>query len=177
MCKKKEVELIRLLFGMFQVDYSKNVGRFLKSTQSIDSGVQILQEDPLAIGPKSISKLLCLGCHKSIQTTPVYRCVVCNWPVCNLECQRSRYHGTECILLAKSKFQANIVDDFQKKQSCYAIIVPLRCLVLKKFNRKQFDQLMQLESHYDKRISTPYYKLLEHNVVPFLQVTLQVYSH
>ena len=66
------------------------MGRFLKATKEIPEGELIFTEAPMIIGPKQLTKPVCLGCHKEItSTTPFIKCIRCNWPVCSQKCMVS----------------------------------------------------------------------------------------
>merc|ERR1712107_139755 len=54
-------------------------------------------ESPMVVGPRQLTKPVCLGCHKEITpTTPWKPCVRCHWPVCSPACQDSPAHDAEC---------------------------------------------------------------------------------
>ena len=47
------------------------MGRYLVATKNIDEGELILNESPMVVGPRQLTKPVCLGCHKEITpTTP-----------------------------------------------------------------------------------------------------------
>lgn len=113
------------------------LGRYYQATRDIKRGEIVLQEHPLAVGPKISCAPLCLGCHMNL-TVPenardFYKCSKCSWPLCNKECETSVWHVKECQLLFDKKFVPQIHYDPEnpkRKESAYCAIMPLRCALL-----------------------------------------------
>ena len=81
----------------WRVERSETLGRFLVATKEVEEGELILNESPMVVGPRQLTKPVCLGCHKEITpTTPWKPCVRCHWPVCSPACQDSPAHDAEC---------------------------------------------------------------------------------
>ena len=81
----------------WRVERSDTLGRFLVATKEVEEGELIMNESPMVVGPRQLTKPVCLGCHKEITpTTPWKPCVRCHWPVCSPACQDSPAHDAEC---------------------------------------------------------------------------------
>lgn len=135
----------------FEIKYNKELGRYLQCTRDIDANDTIINESPLVFGPKIASaEPQCLGCYQSVDlNSPECKtCPRCHWPVCSNICMgiiTQQHHAQECIVLCLNKDLAD------KKQFCYEAITPLRCLILQKKNPRKWQQLIAMESHFDKR--------------------------
>ena len=89
-------------------------------------GQLIFNELPMIVGPRQLTKPICLGCHKELKevkytcsrfvtTLPlifsVYRFLVfgrCGWPVCSKKCEDSQYHDLECRIMRAGGQKVNI---------------------------------------------------------------------
>ena len=52
------------------------------------------------MGPKVGPRFLCLNCMKTLPKDHTYFCSKCNWPVCNLDCEKGKSHQKECATLS-----------------------------------------------------------------------------
>lgn len=102
------------------------------ATRDIKPGEIILKEKPCVIGPKTVSQVLCLGCHKQLPSIS-YNCSKCTWPLCGKSCESSSYHVDECRLMAGKNFKCSI-KSVGKNESSYCVIAPLRTLLFRKEN-------------------------------------------
>lgn len=59
-----------------------------------------------------------------------------------------------------------------KKESAYCVILPLRCLLLKRRNPTDFEKFLQLEDHLEERLNTPLYNVLRANLITFIKTIL-----
>lgn len=154
--------------SLFEVKLNKTLGRYLTATRNINEGEVILKQNPLVIGPKTVSYPLCLGCHKILdfEKNGKIECNKCCWPLCDRSCETSSLHKQECDVLAKAKYKPTI-NNSNSKQSIYSLITPLRALLLKKNNPEQFDNIFNCQSHLVEHLTTPVYQILKRNLVPF----------
>ncbi|GAB0093570.1 SET domain-containing protein [Sergentomyia squamirostris] len=157
------------------------MGRMLCATRDIKQGEVIFTEKPLVIGPKLNCHPMCLGCHRFLTLKPkernFYKCSRCNWPLCGPDCEKSQLHVPECNLMAYRNFKAQIdaqVGLEPKKEAAYCTIVPLRCCLLRSSDPGSFQRLMDLQSHLEKRIETPLYRVLKANLVTFIKTILNL---
>ena len=60
----------------------------------------ILYDQSLVMGPKVGPRFLCLNCMKTLPKDHTYFCSKCNWPVCNLDCEKGKSHQKECATLS-----------------------------------------------------------------------------
>ena len=55
-----------------QVERNDVLGRHLVATRDIPAGTLILNELPMVVGPRQLSKPVCLGCHREIKDEKRY---------------------------------------------------------------------------------------------------------
>ena len=97
-------------------------------------GQLIFNELPMIVGPRQLTKPICLGCHKELKevkytcsrfvtTLPlifsVYRFLVfgrCGWPVCSKKCEDSQYHDLECRIMRAGGQKVNITKNMSKSK-------------------------------------------------------------
>lgn len=106
------------------------MGRFMIASRDIKTGEIILKEKPCVIGPKTVSHVTCLGCHKQLLGN-FYSCSKCTWPMCSKECESSSYHVDECKILSSKNFKSSI-KGIGQVESSYCVVVPLRLILLRK---------------------------------------------
>ena len=81
----------------WRVERSETLGRFLVATKDVEEGELILNESPMVVGPRQLTKPVCLGCHKELTpSSPGTPCLRCQWPMCSPACQASPQHDAEC---------------------------------------------------------------------------------
>lgn len=100
------------------------------ASRDIKPGEVILREKPCVIGPKTVSQVLCLGCHRQLPSI-TYNCSKCTWPLCGKPCESSSYHVDECRIMSARNFKCSI-KSAEKIESCYCVITPLRILLMRK---------------------------------------------
>lgn len=152
----------------YEVKSNEILGRHLIATRDINEGEIILKQNPLVLGPKTVSYPLCLGCHKTLnfEKNGRFDCSKCFWPLCDKFCETSALHEQECDVLAKTNYKPTINEN-NTKQSVYSLITPLRALLLKINNPEKFDNVLNCQSHLVEHLTTPVYQILKHNLVPF----------
>lgn len=93
----------------------------------------------------------CVGCCRLIIGEKSPRCEGCDFPVCNPMCEgisNPDKHAGECLVLGLREVKAiNGLHEFYRQDT----LLPLRCILLQRKNPKKFAQLMQMESHMEKR--------------------------
>jgi len=138
-----------------------------------------LNESPMVVGPRQLTKPVCLGCHKEITpTTPWKPCVRCHWPVCSPACQDSPAHDAECRATKAAGSRVK-VEHFGQINMMYACITVLRALGLKEGPRKIWEDYTKFDSHLEERMKTPVYnKVNKEKVVFFIlkYLNIQRYS-
>ncbi|XP_059610034.1 SET domain-containing protein SmydA-8-like [Phlebotomus argentipes] len=171
----------KVMCKCFELKVDEVMGRYLVATRDIKQGEVILKERPMVIGPKINSRVLCLGCHRFLSLQPkqknYYKCSQCNWPLCGASCEQSFVHQAECSLMASRKFKAQInasPGDENKREAAYCAIVPLRCCLLKQSDPLDFERMLDLQSHLERRIDTPLYRILKANLLTFIRTILKV---
>ncbi|KAL9703384.1 hypothetical protein quinque_006902 [Culex quinquefasciatus] len=158
---------------------NEEVGRFFLATEAIPKDTILFTESPMVIGPKwnldeyeqRSAIVPCVGCFTDCQLG-VYRCDRCNWPVCKPDCPglvNANLHAIECPILRfgggpKPRDDPEAVFDYYR----YDAMLVLKCLALQIHNRPLFDQMMQLESHYEARKGSQYYRDADDRTVQYL---------
>ncbi|KAL1399391.1 hypothetical protein pipiens_001039 [Culex pipiens pipiens] len=158
---------------------NEEVGRFFLATEAIPKDTILFTESPMVIGPKwnldeyeqRSAIVPCVGCFTDCQLG-VYRCDRCNWPVCKPDCPglvNANLHAIECPILRfgggpKPRDDPEAVLDYYR----YDAMLVLKCLALQIHNRPLFDQMMQLESHYEARKGSQYYRDADDRTVQYL---------
>lgn len=152
----------------FEVKSNEVLGRYLIANRDINEGETILKQEPLILGPKTVSYPMCLGCHKilNFEKNNRFDCSKCFWPLCDKSCEKSHLHEQECDILAKANYKPTINNN-NTKQSIYSLITPLRALLLKIKNTKKFEEILDCQSHLKEHLATPVYQILRRNLVPF----------
>ena len=96
-------------------------------------GQLIFNELPMIVGPRQLTKPICLGCHKELKEvkytcsrfvtssltliSSLYRLLVfgrCGWPVCSKKCEDSQYHDLECRIMRAGGQKVNISKNMSK---------------------------------------------------------------
>ena len=52
--------------SIFQIERNEQFGRFLVAQTDLKPGQLIFNESPMIVGPRQLTKPICLGCHKEI---------------------------------------------------------------------------------------------------------------
>lgn len=134
-----------------------------------------MRTKPLIIGPKTMSYPLCLGCHKKLNMINMRKCSKCDWPLCSEDCEESKLHKQECVVFAQNNFRPEVRFD-DNKQTAYSCITPLRCLLLKEYDKNKYNTLMSCQSHLEEGLQTPMYQLLRRILVPIFLQKLKINS-
>ncbi|CAH0564026.1 unnamed protein product [Brassicogethes aeneus] len=139
----------------FEVQENKDIGKCLVATRDLSPGDVILTEVPLVMGPRphmvEEGPVPCPGCCRLIIGETSGRCEGCDFPVCHPGCpglKDMEKHGHECVVLGLRDVTAiNGLHEFYRQDALLA----LRCLLLQKRHPKRFAQLLEMESHMERR--------------------------
>lgn len=105
------------------------------ASRDLQAGEILFRECAVVHGPKMLSHLICLGCHKTLNIFNLYRCAYCAWPLCSKACQSLEPHIEECQLMASKNYRCPIKTNQQSAAAAdaiYSLIFPLRFLLLKR---------------------------------------------
>ncbi|KAK6617047.1 hypothetical protein RUM44_005404 [Polyplax serrata] len=143
----------------YKIVINDELGRHLVATRSIPEGTIILTERPLVVGPAQVTPPVCLGCYKLLQANSKKDCSKCGWPICSKVCEKSDAHVAECEVTArrgngKIKIRTFIEGLPHPSYQCLTI---LRCLYLKNSKPHVWKKLINLQSHCEKRKTSPKY--------------------
>nr|XP_022917616.1 protein msta isoform X1 [Onthophagus taurus] len=154
----------------FKIESNDRLGRFITATRSIHVGEAIVKKKPIVLAPKTISQILCLGCHKTLSNKIEFSCTKCSWPLCSSKCEESKHHQEECKIFSKQKYRPTLKDG--EKQTCYAIIGPLRVLLLKTTDKYQ--HIISMQDHLEKQKNSQVYSILKQTLVPEIITKLKI---
>lgn len=162
-----------------QLTKSDEIGRHFVATKTIEKDTILFSENPLVIGPKwnladyeqRSTVVPCVGCFTDCPLGQFY-CEFCRWPACKPDCPglgNSNLHGLECGVLRfgrppKPGDDPEMFFDYYR----YDALLVLKCLALQIRNADLFDQLINLESHYNARKNSRYYADTDERVVSYL---------
>ncbi|KAL7635177.1 UNVERIFIED_CONTAM: hypothetical protein RMT77_014163 [Armadillidium vulgare] len=149
-----------------KIEKNSVLGRHLVATRDFKKGEVIFKDDPLVVGPKQITEPICLSCYKNVDGT--YRCSKCGWPMCGPQCEQGAEHHPECVVGQEIGSPIDI-QDFNETNHFYEVVLPLRCLTLKKRSQKKYNQLLDLQSHLEERKTSPEYKQNQDRIVNMLR--------
>uniref|UniRef100_A0A182PVE0 MYND-type domain-containing protein n=1 Tax=Anopheles epiroticus TaxID=199890 RepID=A0A182PVE0_9DIPT len=163
----------------YELASNDEIGRFLMATKAIQKDTVLFAENPLVIGPKwnldeyeqRSTVVPCVGCFTDCVLGQFF-CELCRWPACRPDCPglaNSNLHGLECGVLRfgrppKPGDDPQSFFDFYR----YDALLTLKCLTMQIHHPDLFDQIINLESHYDQRKSTHYYTDADERVVSYL---------
>ncbi|XP_065216191.1 SET domain-containing protein SmydA-8-like [Planococcus citri] len=128
------------------VKNDRKKGRCLVTTRDIAPNEIIFDEEPLVLGPRNVSPdPVCLGCHMPVSPISSPKCEKCGWPICGTKCAGlETTHRAECDILSAGR--NNVENNYM-----YELILPLRCILLKKNDPEKWNILINMESHLNKR--------------------------
>eukprot|EP00093_Oithona_nana_P005600 05600.XXX_90784_92820_1 [CDS] Oithona nana genome sequencing. len=138
----------------YKVGNKPNIGRVLIATRTIKPMELILIDPGTVTGPNYTTKPMCLDCLKPVNGE--YVCPQCGYPMCNLQCSSGRNHSLECEILSRCTAEnrpKTLQIDGLKETNAYAIIAPLRLLLLLEANGDEWMRSNQLMDHQKERIS------------------------
>ncbi len=138
------------------------VYRYMIAARDIKPCELILWEEPAVVGPYSKSGSIgCLQCFRKVDGK--YTCSGCHFPMCNKECELSRFHKEECHFFQatdqslQSRFSklpnggnGNVASNpiIERNTSNSPLwITPLRMLLKKKSDKKMFSRISMLRDH------------------------------
>ncbi|XP_068617853.1 SET domain-containing protein SmydA-8 [Battus philenor] len=165
----------------FKIQFTCALGRHMIATRDIRQGEIILKEKPAVVGPRMACKPHCLSCGKKLEPMTIegkldyYKCTKCYWPMCGPECEQSDIHKHECRIMKERGYKCNVkYDSAEKTEAAYCVIAPLRVLLMKDLDPKQFENIMNLESHLENRVQTQLYTVLKTNLVAFIKNVIRL---
>jgi len=155
----------------YTIKQNDKVGRFLTAAKDLKAGEQVLEEIPWAIGPKSGSPVICLGCYTPTDGSAV--CADCGWPICGEECQKDTIHkNAECAVFAAAgvRYIPETEEQLTNGSPQFECITPLRVLLQKDKDPERWEaEVKDLEAHSDSRKNDPDWDIEQVNVVEFLR--------
>merc|ERR1719483_154272 len=132
----------------FKVSCEQGRGRFIVATRNIAPNELILIDKPIVETPYTKSKAQCLQCYKIV--TGKYKCKMCGFPMCGVDCANGDLHKIECKVFEKADFEAEI-DDLMVNDDHYASILPIRCLHLKYNDPEMWNRFTGFLGHCDEQ--------------------------
>ncbi|KAL0822091.1 hypothetical protein ABMA28_005455 [Loxostege sticticalis] len=136
----------------YEVKHSDVMGRYLVAARDIRAGEVIIEEPALAVGPCSGCGLVCLGCYRELGDSSLAKCRGCKWPMCCTACPgQGKYTGHSAYECDTLKNIPPDYSDLEDLRECYHALMPLRCLLLKKFDPVKWTGLSAMEAHNELR--------------------------
>ncbi|XP_046822399.1 SET domain-containing protein SmydA-8-like [Vespa crabro] len=141
--QREDWPLHKSICHAWEIEESKELGRYLIARRDLKSGEPIISEVPLVWGAAPhTSYRVCVGCGQRCEDVET-RCAKCFWPSCSTDCKAllaKDGHELECALLAKTRI-------FPRCD----VLLAIRMLILWKTNSKRWKLLEKLQSHEDSR--------------------------
>ncbi|XP_058128626.1 SET domain-containing protein SmydA-8-like [Anopheles ziemanni] len=137
-----------------EIRKSDQLGRFLSAKRHIKPGEMILSEEPIIVGPYWDADISCLNCLRSATRT-CKRCLKA--PLCR-DC--SGHDAAECNFYEQA---TNLSKNFLFDH--FNTVTPIRCLLLYRRDKAKFQQMMEMESHCEKRKGTEIWNIHQQYVV------------
>ncbi|XP_060522094.1 SET domain-containing protein SmydA-8-like [Cylas formicarius] len=135
----------------YRIEKNGSLGRYMVADRDIKQGELILKEAPVLVGPQPGGALQCFACCRRLQN--VRTCPGCDVALlCRPDCKGEFHPESECSYLASSGITGKDLAD-----NCQ-VVFPLRCLLLKRYDPRQFDAVSNLEPHLEKRRNTPIWR-------------------
>ncbi|CAL4061002.1 unnamed protein product [Meganyctiphanes norvegica] len=132
---------------------TEQLGQHLVASRNISAGTVILVDRPIVIGPSSWARLVCIGCHDSIEESTAHFCSKCLWPLCSEKCENSEIHMPDCEILSKDSTEGKQghPQNLHGLSPLYDLIIVIRCLLLRSQNPQNWKLLLSMISHSEKR--------------------------
>uniref|UniRef100_A0A182W8A1 MYND-type domain-containing protein n=1 Tax=Anopheles minimus TaxID=112268 RepID=A0A182W8A1_9DIPT len=163
----------------YELARNDEIGRHCLANKAILKDTVLFTETPLVIGPKwnldeyeqRSTIVPCVGCFADCNLGLFY-CELCRWPACKPDCPgliNRSLHSLECGILRfghppKPGDDPETFFDYYR----YDALLVLKCLAMQICNPSSFDQIINLESHYDARKNTRYYADTDERIVSYL---------
>ncbi|KFB47849.1 hypothetical protein ZHAS_00015897 [Anopheles sinensis] len=163
----------------YELAKNEEIGRFFVATKAIAKDTILFTENPLVIGPKwnldeyeqRSAIVPCVGCFADCHLGQ-FQCGLCRWPACKPDCPgltNANLHGLECGIL-RFGHPPKPGDDPESffEYYRYDALLVLKCLATQIRSPALFDQMINLESHYEARKGTRYFRDADERVVSYL---------
>lgn len=141
----------------YVVATSPELGRHWVTVRDVAVGEVLLEERPLAVGPKAGSPPVCLTCYAPATG---YACSACGWPVCGPRCEAAPVHRLAECSLVRGHFDPN-------RTAVYCFVLALRCMLFRDDPGRN-QAFRSLQSHLDRRLDTPLYRAYAVNVAAYV---------
>jgi len=161
----------------YEIKRDEVVGRHMVATRDIKPGEVIFEERPLVFGPSDNTKPICLGCYALVSAETPACTAGCGYPMCSPQCSDIPQHrDNECRLFAQNNFKPNIKKFNQVDEGCkdYAIVMPVRTLMMKRRGDPEWDLVWMHMSHQDARDKSPYWTSVTNKIVEKLKVAISL---
>ena len=135
------------------VEVREGRGRCLVASKQIEVGDIVLEERPVAWGPRQLSPVCCVACCAPLLYTNISWCQRCSLPLCSQTCSRWSQHQPECDLLSHARDMI-ILNSDKDVQQVYYFLTILRCLWLRDNNQQQWEAVNKLVSNLEQRKGT-----------------------
>lgn len=125
------------------------LGRYMVAARDIKPLELLLWEQAAVVGPYSKNGSGCLQCLKKVDGS--YLCSGCQFPMCNVECEKGLFHQAECQFFQDKDRSSNrrfsSSHNGSTASSSPLWITPLRMLLKKKNDQKMYNRINMLRDH------------------------------
>lgn len=165
----------------FTVKESPELGRFGVASKDLKAGDIVFHEVPFAVGPKTDSTTVCLGCNCSVTANDdSSKCSQCGWPLC-AECNAkpSNLHAdNECKVFKDNQVTFQGVPD--PEEICHQLdcITPLRVLLARDRDLDRWTREIEvMEDHEQERKASSTWAADDTNIVQYLRGPCKLDKH
>ena len=135
---------------LYTVDQLEGVGRIMVAGRDIEPGEVVYREVEMVVGPAKTTTPSCLGCMRRVNGS--VRCAGCRWPLCSSQCDELYRHGRrECEVIRVSGERVPDSGLDAEDWPAYQAICPLRVLMMKTEQPRNYEYMMQFMDHVEDR--------------------------
>ena len=154
--------------GGVSVEVREGRGRSLVATRQMEVGDIVLEERPVAWGPRQVSGVCCVACCCPLPYTAIVWCQACSLPLCSHSCPLAALHSPECQLMSHAR-EMLILNSDKDVQQVYYFLTVLRCLWLRDNLPHQWAAVLKLVSNLEVRRGSRVYNFNQTYVVDTLE--------
>lgn len=177
----------------YEAAYREGIGRVLVATRHIRPMELLLVDPGTCTGPNYSSKPVCLECLKFVNGS--ITCPRCEYPMCSAECltKNDRHTRQECDILSRclaserpdilqwrrrartGDDDVTTTDDVTSITNAYAVVTPLRMLLMQQENKDEWKRSDQLMDHVKERLDNrEEWEWYENHIVSYFKNQLRL---
>jgi len=152
----------------YKICSTDELGNYLVASRDIKAGEVIFVDNPLVVGPSSVTVPVCLLCYTPVDGS--YKCPKSGWPLCGPTCAKRVEHNPEVIIPAQCEAQFEI-ESFNEPCYLYECIIIMRALLLQRTAPQKYKALMSMQSHVEERKGTKIWEAVQERIVDVMKKT------